>query len=376
MSATPRAHELDDLAVEGLRPRLEGQGRVLHADETGLYISRGLEVLHSEGASEQFTTVAHAPASWMQRGASHSELISRLLRIGVHSLTPLPDGSLVATTRGAVLHVAQNESEFQVAHRVTRGKRPLKLCAHPSGRVYFGEYFSNKARSEVHIYGSDRGAAFQVIRTFAAGSIRHIHGIYWDPHRQGLWVLTGDDGNEAGLWWTPDEFQTLEPVLRGTQTARAVTLFMEPSGLIVPMDTPFETNYIHHLDPSSGRLEQLAELPGSVFHSTQSKNLRLLSTVAELSSVNTDPRPAVYMSANGYDWQPIARFQRDLTVLTKKRPYFGWPTVVLPTGQSTGERIYASGQGLRSAHDKLFSWSEGELLGQLKRGEAPIAKAC
>ena len=38
--------------------------------------------------------------------------------------------------------------------RIPRGTRPLHMTATPDGRVFFGEYFDNDERDEVHIYTS------------------------------------------------------------------------------------------------------------------------------------------------------------------------------------------------------------------------------
>lgn len=360
-------HEHPLCLAQGLAPEALGRGRVLHVDGSEVYVGRGQQLLRSQDGGLNFVPLAVAAAGPLIRNASRIPLAARLLRTGFHGLEVLSDGSLLAIVRGALLHKRPDSAEFTVAHQVTRGNRPLNVCVHPSGRVYFGEYFRNKRRSAVHVYGSDNGTDFDVAGTFSKGSVRHIHGIHWDEHRGGMWVLTGDDGEESGLWWTPDEFVTLEPVLRGTQAARAVTLFAERSGLILPMDTPFEQNYVQHFDPQSGKLERLAELPGSVFHSSRTRHLHLLSTVVERSAVNSDPRPALLASHNGFDWRVVARLRRDLPQLKDKRPYFQWPTIVLPSGRSDSGRVLASGQGVLAGHDRLLSWSEDELLEHLRQ---------
>jgi len=263
------------------------------------------------------------------------------------------------------LYKSAEEHVFRVAHRVRRGTRPLGVCVLPSGHAYFGEYFSNPERDQVHIYGSQTGREWSIVGSFPEGTIRHVHGIHADPYRGGMWLLTGDEGSEAGLWWTDDEFRTLEPVWRGTQRARAVTLFAQSWGLIVPMDTPFEKNFIQHFDPETGTIQPLAELPGSVFHTSRTRSLWLLSTVVERSSVNTFARAALFASADGMDWSPIATFARDKPPLGRNHSFFQWPTLVLPTGRSCTDTVIASGQALAGAHGRLLCWSESEILQRL-----------
>jgi hypothetical protein len=347
--------------AEGLAPLAGPSLRVLHAQGLEVWAGRGHDLLHSVDGGVSFTRLAAAPVSPWIRALSRVELAGRLLRSGLHGVCPLPGGGLLALVRGAILHLAPGERRLRVVHRLARGSRPLNLGVAPWGGVYFGEYFWNQDRDEVHVYGSADGRSFEVVHTFPAGSIRHVHGIHADPHRNGLWVLTGDDGDEAGLWFTDDGFRTLEPVARGTQAARAVTVIPKESGLIVPTDTPQERNRVQHLDPTTGTFERLCELPGSVFHATRVGTLHALSTVAERSEVNRDPRPALVVSRDGYEWRTAARLCRDLPGLEGQRPWFQWPTLVLPTGHSTGTRLLATGQALAGAHDRLLTWSVGDL---------------
>lgn len=355
---------LTSVAV-GLPPRVVGKLRALHNEGDTLYASCGRELFASVKGS-RFEFIASAPASPAARAAASTTLSSRFFRTGFHALTPLPNGDLVAVVRGAVLHSREGSRNFRVAHEVTRGTRPLGVCSTPTGSVYFGEYFGNPERDEVHVYGSPDGKYWEPVHTFEAGSIRHIHGIHWDPYRKGLWILTGDDGDEVGLWWTSDEFRTLEPVIRGDQRARAVTVLPLEDGVIVPMDTPFEENWVQHFDTASGKLERLAALPGSVFCATRTSSLFALSTVVEKSTVNTDQRASLYISRNGYDWQPAARLERDLAWLGDRRGYLQYPTLLLPTGTSNTPDLLATGQSVAGAHGRLLRWSATDLQALLE----------
>lgn len=346
--------------AEGVAPTLLDRLRVLHAEGEDLYASHGLELFRSRGGGP-FSPLAGAPGGWTARALAEAPLSARFLRAGFHAVAPLPSGDLVAVVRGALLYCARGEGRFEVAHQVRRGTRPLGVAVAKSGHAYFGEYFGNAAREEVHVYGSPDGRAWEVAHTFPRGAVRHVHGVHADPHRGGLWVLTGDDGDEVGLWWTADEFKTLEPVVRGDQRARAVTVLPLEDGVVVPMDTPFEENHIQHLDPSTGRLSSLARLPGSVFCSTRTSRGLALSTVVEKSSVNTDPRVALFVSRDGHDWRPAARLERDLAWLRDRRGYLQYPTLRLPTGRSSAPDLLATAQSLAGCHGRLLRWSWSEL---------------
>ena len=362
LASNPERRKLAD----GLAPLPLGRYRVLHVEGEVLYASRGLDLYRSFDAGRSFEKLASAPGRPRFPNPGHDALVrplpaQRLPRRGAaRRRRPL------AIVRGAVLHLAPGDSRFTVAHHVTLGTRPLNLCVSSSGRAFFGEYHPNRAREQTHVFASDDGRRWEVAHTFPAGSIRHVHGIHRDDHRGGLWVLTGDEGDESGIWWTDDEFQTLEPVVRGVQRVRAVTLLCLPEGLVLPMDTPSERNFVQHLDPSTGALTPLAELPGSVLFSARTPSLWLLSTAVEKSLVNRDDRPALFASRDGFEWAG-ARPLPPRPALPGRPPRLpAVPDLVLPSGSSTLNHVLASGQAIAGAHGQLLSWSEDDLLAALE----------
>ncbi len=353
-----------DVALS-LQPEVLGRFRVLHTAGRTVLASRGLDLFVSHDSACSFTHLARAWARQGQRALALTPLLSRLMRNGIHAALPLPDGGHVAIVRGAVMHRERDSDQFTVAHRVVRGTRPLSVCFVDGGNLYFGEYFNNAARDEVHIYSSVDGRRWDVAFTFPRGAVRHVHGVVYDRYRRGLWVLTGDDGNEAAIWWTSDGFRTLEPVIRGCQAARAVSALPAPQGLLVPSDTPSEPNFVRRLDPHTGEMERLAYVPGSVFSVGRTRSLYLVSTALERSSVNVDSRVALYASADGETWAPVARFERDLELLNDKRGYLQYPMVLLPDGELADGSVLATGQALSGLHGKLLRWDEATLLESL-----------
>jgi hypothetical protein len=350
---------------QGLEPEVLGRFRVLHTAGVTVLASRGLDLFVSHDSARSFTHLARAWEGPMQRALALTPLVSRLMRNGIHAALPLPDGGHVAIVRGAVMHRERDSRGFTVAHRVLRGTRPLAICLADGGNLYFGEYFNNPARDEVHIYSSADGRQWDVAFTFPRGAVRHVHGVVYDRYRRGLWVLTGDDGDEAGIWWTSDGFRTLEPVIRGCQAARAVSALPAPQGLLVPSDTPSEPNFVRRLDARTGQMERLAYVPGSVFSVGRTRSLYLVSTALERSSVNVDPRVALYASADGETWAPVARFARDLRLLDDKRGYLQYPMVLLPAGEQADGSVLATGQALSGLHGRLLRWDESTVLESL-----------
>lgn len=338
-----------------------GRRRVLAVQNDVLYAARGFTLERSLDGGLNFETLAGVRPSAAERLMSTGTLAQRFFRTGFHGLLPLGAGAFAAIVRGRLLHLAAGASEFTTAQRIARGTRPLNLCRSASGRVWYGEYWGNPERDEVHVYGSDDGRGFEVAHSFPAGAVRHVHGIHADEHRGGLWVLTGDDGPEVGLWWTDDEFKTLEPVLRSEQRARAVSMICTPEGLILPTDTPQEPNHVQFFDPETSRLDALAPLPGSCFATASSRGMHYLSTAVEKSAVNTDSRAALFASTNGFDWRPVARFRRDLALLDDRRGYLQYPTLLLAAGDSRLPYLFATAQSIKGRHGRLLRWAESDV---------------
>jgi hypothetical protein len=342
-------------------PRDLGRRRVLAVHGDVLYAARGFHLEHSLDGGLNFERRASFAPTLTERLMAGATLTQRFFRTGFHHLLPLGGDEFTAVVRGRLLHLAPGATHFTTAHEVGRGTRPLNVCRSTSGRVWFGEYWNNPDRDAVHIYGSDDGRAFEIAHSFSRGAVRHIHGIHADPHRGGMWVLTGDDGPEVGLWWTDDDFKTLEPVLRGEQRARAVSVICTSAGLVLPTDTPQERNRVQFFDPQSGRIEELTELPGSCFAATSSRGMHYLSTAVEKSTVNIDSRAALFASADGFDWRPVARFERDLALLNDRRGYLQYPTLLLAAGDSRLPYLFATAQSLRGLHGRCLRWSEPEV---------------
>src|SRR5271154_486726 len=191
-----------------LRKRAAWHGiRVLAWHGDILYGCRGYQLVSLDtglqtGKGAEWKVIARCRPSWLRSLTSRGALSYRLMRDGFHALGilggPAKDQTMVGAVPGAIVTRAQDSDEFHVTHRIQRGTRPLHITAAPSGRIYWGEYFDNRERKEVHIYVStDRGRTWEVAYTFPAGSIRHVHNIVYDGWGDCVWILTGDDGAEC-----------------------------------------------------------------------------------------------------------------------------------------------------------------------------------
>jgi hypothetical protein len=299
-----------------------------------LYVSRGYELLSTRIQSvpekQEWRAVARFQPGFRSRLSVTTRLSARLFRDGFHALTVLPSGGLVAAVAGAIISAGANENEFRVTHAILRGTRPLHITAVPGGAVYWGEYFDNSARDEVHIYGSaDGGATWTVVYTFPKGAIRHVHNIVHDPWENCLWVLTGDYGDECRVLRASCDFSHVEAVLQGNQQARAVALVPMPDGLYFSSDTPLESNYVYRLDRQGG-LSRLASISSSSIYGCRVGDRVFFSTMVEPSEVNRDQQVRIFGGREAGSWRPLLAWSKDRWSMR----FFQYGNAFLPDGNN------------------------------------------
>src|SRR5271157_5656424 len=201
--------------------------RVLAWDGDILYGCRGYQIvrlqIHADrsqiGERAEWQPVASFHPVWWRTLTSRTTLTYRLMRDGFHALAILGSSqtnkrTMVGAVAGALVTRTPNSDEFHITHRVHRGIRPLHVTSVPSGNIYWGEYFDNRERAEVHIYVStDAGSTWQIAHTFPAGSIRHVHNIVYDRWADCVWILTGDEGAECKVLRASCDLRAVDVVL-------------------------------------------------------------------------------------------------------------------------------------------------------------------
>jgi len=317
--------------------------RVLAWDRDILYASRAYQLLSLKPTSASnsktaWEKVATFHPAWWRNLTSCTNLTHRLVRDGFHALAVLSDQTMIAAVPGAIATRALNTSEFLPTHKIQRGTRPLHITAVPNGNIYWGEYFDNRDRAEVHIYGStDRGQTWHVAHTFPAKAVRHVHNIVYDRHADCLWILTGDDGHECKILRADRNLRNMEVVLEGNQQARAVAAIPTKDALYLATDTPFEQNHILRLD-RTGRVENVADLASSSIFGCQTANALFFSTMVEPSPANPTRDVHLAGSADGTNWHTLARWQKDALPMH----YFQYGNAILPDGENATNYLAAT----------------------------------
>lgn len=339
-----------------LNPQQVYPYRVHFIGTDSTWFSKGYSVYECNRNSRDFICVARISKLTFKQRLELIPPVERLLRGGIHSLIRVPDG-LVAIIKGKVLFAPEREEQLIEVFKIPSGSRPLGLATTPDGAIYFGEYFGNPYRDEVHVFASfDSGRSWEVCYTFKKGAIRHIHNIIYDPYRKGLLVLTGDEDSECKVLLTRDGFRTMEVLIEGNQNARAVDALPLKDGIILPMDSPKEQNYINFLD-NAKKMRKLHPIPGSSFSTCRALGAYFISTGVEPSKVNRYPYATIWVSKDGFEWHCIFQAKKDLW----PAKLFQYSKILFPRGGDGSGPLLATAFALQGYHNVTLVWQSLEI---------------
>lgn len=282
-------------------------------------------------------------------------LTRRAARLDKCNVVPVGDNleDLVIIRRGCVYH-------FCSKTKLLKPKLYLRNCRnilHQSvavvdkKNIYFGEYGNNPNRLEVPVYRSmDGGRSWEEIYKFESGTIRHIHGCYWDSYEEKIWVFTGDFSNECFVLVADRNFDKIEWLGNGQQKWRTCNAFFEKDAIYWIMDSPLETNYCMKLDRSTRKLTQLGSFPGPVWYIKRlADGFYLAATTCEIGPGVHDEYSHLYISKNAEKWKEIYKFKHDR--LPKR--YFKFGVVGFADGQQGSNRFYIFGEALKGLDGKV-----------------------
>jgi hypothetical protein len=250
-------------------PELSGY-TVEWAEPNNFYLSQRNSLFHSTTLKPPFQQIATIDAPFWKQAVSNLRLAQRLLRFMVSNVVPLSNGDLFVTFDKSVGIV--RDGRFQALKGLVRPCRVLRGACAITGTsdICFGEYLANTERGKMRIYKYTVGdEALTVAYTFAPNSIRHIHGLYFDPFTYSIFCLTGDAEKESQIIQIFDGFQNVEVIGQGDETWRAVSILFSADSFYYGTDAEFRANHIFKFDRKSRERKSLGEVNGTVFYSKQ-----------------------------------------------------------------------------------------------------------
>ena len=227
--------------------------------------------------------------------------------------------------------------------------------------IFFGEYGSNVERSSVPIYGSyDDGRNWKKVYSFPKGSIKHIHGIYFDKYSNSLFIPTGDFERECFIAKVPNaDFSLLEIIGDGNQKYRCVSMFFKEDKIIWGMDSPLETSFLQIFDRKTKKITEGISLPGPVWYSKQFYNgSGVIQTSVEIGKGVKDNYSYLFFSKDLINWESIAKYKKDIYPMR----YFKFGVMGFSEGRQNPSKFPIHAEGLKGIDGKslLFSITSGK----------------
>lgn len=359
-----------DFMVKGYKPLCFFEEKLLVYKKGNLYL------MDTENYS--FSFITSFDFSLKERIISNSRILTRLFRMEPRLAIISSDRKAYIAFKGKIYCLNIEEKTLKVEHSFkVKMSSPLELVKIQDikgfkNQVCYGEYpTSNPNKNEISIYSKDENEnEWRIKYTFPKGKIDHIHSVISDKYRDRVWILTGDFGTGAGIFYTEDDFKTVKEFLVGKQLYRSCVLFPQEKGIIYATDSPDEENSINFIDLTKEeiRIDKLRALEGSCIYGAQVGDKLVFSTTVEPSTEGNNRYLDLlsYKRGRGIkSWncelvvgnlsegfERVAEFKKD--VLPMGLLQFG--TITFPRGESKNDQsLYFYGSSLRRIDGKLMT---------------------
>lgn len=212
------------------------------------------------------------------------------------------------------------------------------INATPEGHIYFGEYGNNGDRESVPVYCSkDGGNTWEEIYTFPKGSIKHVHGCYYDKFTDKVWVCTGDFKGENWLLVASKDFKEVKKLGDGQQKYRACNLIFTKDEVHWLMDSQLEPSYHIIFDRATESITVGQKVMGPIWYIKElGDNNYLAASTQEIGVGVLDDKAHLYHSTDLKEWKSIRQFKHD--GLPKR--YFKFGVIGFADGQQSKDEFY------------------------------------
>lgn len=239
--------------------------------------------------------------------------------IGIHNVVVLESGTIIAQYDKIYRFSGSDKFAEPIYDLIKEGVAgPLKngLCYDRStDNIFFGEYIIERPASVRIVRGRDDGRCWDVCYQFSKGQVRHIHGIFSDPYRSRIWVCTGDNDKECGLYYSDDGFETVHKYGGGDQSWRMVSLLITKDSLIWGSDAGQDAprrikNYIYKLDVASGKRQKICCIDKPAYYSTflADGSMCIATTFEPKIKRQVSASADLWWSKDGEEWSLIYSF--------------------------------------------------------------------
>jgi len=322
---------------------------IIHYASDDLLISSRYNKIYVKKNDQE--TVVRLPGDGWKSIFSLLRITRRASRLDKCNVFPVNNG-LVIIRQGFVYHYDPTKKILTPTLKLKNCRNILHqaiLCTE-NGDLFFGEYGNNSKRTEIPVYRSqDSGHSWQIIYTFPAGKIKHVHGCYWDPFEKKIWMFTGDFTGECFALCTDPEFNNIEWIGDGQQLYRTCNAFFTQEFVHWIMDSQLENSYHVKMDRKTRQVQKLTLFPGPVWYIKQLEDgFYLAATAQEIGSGVHDKYSHLMASRDLVNWEDLHQFKHD--GLPKRIFKFG--VIAFADGFQTSKGFYLFGEALTGLDGK------------------------
>ena len=224
------------------------------------------------------------PLPWWKRIAVKFRLFERMLHLDARWGMQQDDNKVLIQFNGKYYIVDVVNDTVTEEYIPAMGK---PLCIKHINNIegfnnayILGDYYGNNNRLPVNLYwkltGSDK---WEKCYTFDDHKVRHIHNIISDKNHNCLYILTGDEDSESGIWIARNNFKEVEPFLIGKQQYRACQMLVSSNRLFYVTDSPSEKNKIYEIKKNES--VRVSDISGTCIYGTIFENNLIFSTTCE-----------------------------------------------------------------------------------------------
>lgn len=324
-------------------------GRALYQTPDCIWVAKGMSFFAIDYQGRRVSSIYHI-GSIGERFLAYFRISRQLLRVGIHHLIPLPDGSFFVTAKGRA-YVVNKCGKVIGFFDDYQGNKPSHqgVCVTPQGYVFLAEYILNNDRThEICLYRSkDMGLSFEKVKIFPQGDIRHLHFIKWDEYEKCLWLGTGDygkDNNECRLYKSKDNGDTWYLIGQGSQDWRAIGLCFSKEAVLWGTDagSTADVNHLIRMNRFDQRIAVLEDMEGPCHGCASYQDGRVFFSTGVEGGENEKDNAAHLKAYSQGHTSEVLRLKKDR-----------WPLVVqfgvirFPIGTEQCNRVAFTAMGLK-----------------------------
>ncbi len=329
--------------------------QVHYADDKRLIASKGMKLVQSLDQGSRWEKLCGFSNNFIKLSLSEWPLYRRLIRGGVHIVSPIQFGNLfgwLVVIEKTLFYVSITGDQVNPLFRIERGKRPLRrgICLF-NNTIILGEYWGNTDRVPVNINIVDFDNKHEVLYQFAENTVRHIHAVEIDPYSETLWISTGDYDSECMVAiLEPKTGIFLKKIGHGTQQWRTISFVFKSDAVYWGTDNNLGENRIYRFDRTTCLTQVVGEVIGPVYYNTCLENYIVFGTTIEKGEGEQDGYGRLYAVNDNGLIQEVWRLKKDCW----NARLFGYGVFEFAEGQLQNNRFWVTAKGFENGMQSIL----------------------